>query len=265
MKKIIIKVGLFLLSVYVLICVVLYFNQESILFFPEVLNKNYSFEFPDDFEELNFQMNDQTNINGLLFKTPSSKGLIFYLHGNAGSLKGWGKIAPFYNQLGYDIFFMDYRGFGKSRGTISNQKQLFEDVQLVYDSLKTRYNEKKMVILGYSIGTGIAAHLASENNASQLILEAPYFSMLDMMKNNYPFLPAFILKYPLPTNIYISRCKMPIVIFHGNKDQVIPYSSSVRLSKLLKTKDRFISLKGQGHNGISDHTDYQNSMQHILN
>ena len=80
-------------TIYVLVCIGLYFYQEKLIFFPEKLAKNYKFDFPEKFEELKFHADDGKLLSGVLFKADSSKGLVFYLHGNGGSIKGWGDIA----------------------------------------------------------------------------------------------------------------------------------------------------------------------------
>ena len=119
-------------------------------------------------------------------------------------------------------------------------------------------------MLGYSIGTGIAAEVAATNDPRLLILQAPYYSMVDMMKHTYPGVPTFILKYKLETNKFIKDCTMPIVIFHGNADEVIYYGSSLKLKPLLKRGDTLITLNGQGHNGITDNEDYLAAIKRIL-
>ena len=187
-------------ALYFVICALLYVFQENLIFFPQKLDKNYRFTFDQQFEEFNIQTKDKTGLHGLLFKADSSKGLIFYLHGNAGALDSWGEVARTYTALNYDVFLLDYRGYGKSEGAISGQKQLFDDIQIVYDSLKTMYPENKIVVLGYSIGTGAASWVASANNPKLLILQAPYYSLTDMMRHTYPIIPTFILKYKFQTN-----------------------------------------------------------------
>jgi uncharacterized protein len=265
MKKTILNSVKVIVILYTIICILLYFFQEKLIFFPEKIAKDYQFQFNQKFEELNFKTDDDKLLNGILFKADSSKGLIFYLHGNAGSLKGWGEIAQTYTSLNYDLFMLDYRSYGKSEGEISSEKQFYNDVQLVYDILKKKYPENKIIILGYSIGTGPATKLASTNNAKLLILQAPYYSLTDMMHNNYPFVPKFILKYKFETNKFIKQCKMPVVIFHGNTDEVIYYNSSVKLKTLFKKNDTLITLNGQGHNNMSENPEYQEEIQRLLN
>ena len=159
---------------------------------------------------------------------------------------------------------LDYRSYGKSEGSISSEAQLHNDVQLVYDSLKQRYQEAQMIVLGYSIGSGLAAKLASANSPRLLVLQTPYFSLSDLMGHYYPFLPRFLLKYKLETNKFLPDCRMPVAIIHGDQDRVIPHRSSERLKTLFKPGDTLITLKGAGHNSISDHPDYLPALNAVL-
>ncbi|MBO72898.1 MAG: alpha/beta hydrolase [Flavobacteriales bacterium] len=252
------------LVLYTVLCIALFLFQEKFIFFPEKLEKNHQFHFEQKFEELNFETSDGKVLNGLLFKADSTKGLIFYLHGNSGSLNSWGNVAETYTSLNYDVFILDYRSYGKSEGEISSQKQLFEDNQLIYNKLKQSYSEKNIVILGYSIGSGMASKLASENKPNQLILQAPYYSLTDLVQQRFAFIPTFILKYKFETNEYLKICEMPITLFHGTRDNVINYESSVRLKDDFKNKVTLITLKGQGHNGITDNNYYIEELKNIL-
>lgn len=264
MTKTLFQIIGYCLVIYSLICWHIYTTQEQLLFFPQKLSKDYQFDFETNFEEINVKSFDSTILNGLLFKADSSKGVIFYLHGNAGSLQTWGNIAKTYTDLNYDVFMLDYRGYGKSEGQNKSEEQVFKDVEVAYEIVKKRYAENKIVILGYSLGTGLATKIASKNNPKLLIIQAPYYSLVDMMNKNYPILPTFILKYRFETNQYITKCKAPVVIFHGDIDEVIYYDSSVKLSSLFKKNDKLVTLKGQGHNEITDNLYYQKVLKQIL-
>ncbi|MFC2152228.1 alpha/beta hydrolase [Bacteroidota bacterium] len=263
MKKIIMIILKFLL-VLLIIGVLLFMFQEKLIFFPQKLDKNYQFSFEQKFEEINVKTIDGILLNGLLFKSDSSKGLIFYLHGNAGSLSSWGEVAKTYTDLNYDVFILDYRGYGKSEGKINGQRQLFQDMQTVYNELKKKYNEDSIIVLGYSIGTGLAAKIASTNSPKLLILQAPFYNLTDMMRHVFPIIPTFILKYKFQTNEFIKNCNMPIVIFHGKQDEVIYYGSSLKLKEQFNEKVTLITLNGQGHNGITDNPKYIVEIQKIL-
>ncbi|WP_035694796.1 alpha/beta hydrolase [Flavobacterium soli] len=249
---------------YLIILSYLYFNQEDFIFQPAKLSKDYKFQFDEKFEELKIRSFDNINLNGLLFKAEKSKGLIFYLHGNAGALDSWGNIANTYTDLGYDIFILDYRGFGKSGGEIESEEQFYKDVTFAYKKMLSQYPENKVIIVGYSVGTGPATYLASTNNPKVLILQAPYYNFSEMADSRFPFLPGFVLKYKFATNQFIPKVKAPIYIFHGDRDQVISFSNSVKLQKLLKPSDRFFPLKNQDHLNINDNIDFIKELRIIL-
>jgi pimeloyl-ACP methyl ester carboxylesterase len=264
MKKILFRTLKLVIVAYVVICGLMYFFQEKLIFFPEKLDKNFKFAFEQEFEELSIKMSDGKFVHGLLFRTDSSKGLIFYLHGNAGSTNSWGHVAKRYTDLNYDLFLLDYRGYGKSESSVSSQSQLFQDIQNVYNEMKKRYREDHIVVLGYSIGTGPAANLACTNNPRLLILQAPYYSLKDLMRHTYPIIPTFLLKYQFETNKYLKNCTVPVVVFHGNRDEVVYYNSSVKLKESMKKEDTLITLIGQGHNGITDNPQYISAIGKIL-
>lgn len=253
-----------IIGLYLVLCGVIYFFQEKFIFFPQKLNKDHQFDFDGDFEELFLKSKDGHLLHGLLFKSENPKGLIFYLHGNAGNLASWGTVVKTYTDLSYDVFILDYRGYGKSEGKTTGQEQLFDDSQIAYNQLSKRYNEDKTIVLGYSIGTGLAAKLASTNNPKLLILQAPYYNLKSVMKQHVPFLPTFILKYTLVTNEYLKNCNMPVVLFHGDQDEVISYISSQKLEREFKPEDRLIILKDQGHNGMTENPEYKVALTKIL-
>ena len=254
--KIVIKIGKWLLILvlvlYISVCSYLYFQQESILFHPTKLSADYQFDFDVEFEEKLIVGKDGTKLSGVLFQAENPKGLVFYLHGNSGSLSTWVSAAKTYTDYNYDCFILDYRGFGKSQGEIISQNQFYSDVEIAYDSLCKDYEEQNIIIVGYSIGTGPAAMLAAKSDAKHLILLAPYYSMVDMMNNQYPFIPDYFLEYKLKTYEFIPKVKSPISIFHGDVDEIIYYGSSVKLKEHFNSKDELITLPGQKHGGMNE-------------
>lgn len=264
MKKMMLNFLIIVAGLYAGICILLYISQEKLIFFPEKLQGEFKFRFNGDFEEVNIRTKDNTLLNSAFFKADNTKGVIFYLHGNAGSINSWGQVANIYTDLHYDVFMPDYRGYGKSEGKIKSEEQLFQDMQTVYDYLKTTYYESRIIVLGYSLGTGLATKIASTNHPKLLVLQAPFYSMIDLAKHLYPILPTFILKYKFETNKYIEKCTIPVVIFHGNRDEIIYHESSIKLRKLMKETDTLITLNGEGHNGMSSNPTYLYELKKIL-
>ncbi len=251
------------LIVSVLFCGLLFMFQEKMIFFPKKLKKDYQFSF-ENFEEIWIEMDDGLLLHGLLFHAENPKGLIYYLKGNAGSVDSWGTVAKTYTDLNYDVLLLDYRGYGKSEGAISGEQQFLQDIQTVYVELNKKYNENEIIVLGYSIGTGAAANVAAKNNPKLLILQAPFYNMSDLMRRTYPIIPTFLLKYKFETNLYLKDYQGPIVIFHGKKDNLIHYSSSLKLQEDFKDQITLIILEGQGHNGMTDNIDYRTSIAELL-
>ncbi|REJ84779.1 MAG: alpha/beta fold hydrolase [Bacteroidetes bacterium] len=264
MKKALAGTAALLTAFYVIICILVYFFQEKLIFFPEKLKRDFSIPHELPYEEHFIHYEENDSLHAMHFKSEHSKGLILYLHGNAGSLRTWSQIAAFYTVLGYDLFMPDYPSYGKSTGKIRNEESLQRSIDSAYSFVKKLYPEDKIIVLGYSLGTGPAARLASQNNPSLLILQAPFTSLTDMKDSFYPFIPDFLLRYTFQTDDHLPKCRMPVIIFHGDSDEVIPYISSLELSKRFKTGDTLITLPGQRHNGMSAHPLYKEAFENII-
>lgn len=254
---------LFLMSCYALGCGVAYWLQETLIFHPDVLAKDYLFRFEEDYEELYIEVAPNVHLHSLHFKAENSKGIVFYVHGNAGSLQDWGSLSSLYLRLGYDLFMFDYRGFGKSDGKINNQEQFFGDVQTLYDYVKNQWSENQIIVEGFSIGTATAAKIAVENNPRHLILKAPYYSLVHLIKSRHPYLPKCLLKYQFMTIDFLKEVRCPTTLFHGTVDELIPISNAERLSKEVSRVD-FIVVPDCLHNDIPYSSLYQEKMQTIL-
>lgn len=250
------------ISIYLIYVGYVYCNQAEMLFMNAPLEKNYVFNFEQPFEEKFIPSFDKKLQHGLLFKVKQPKGIIFYLHGNAGNLSTWGNISEIYTALGYDFFILDYRSFGKSEGTIEDETQILKDVQIVFDRVTKLYPNK--IIIGYSIGTGIASHLAAIRKSNLLLLQAPYENLLQLTKSKVPYFPDYLKKFQFETNKKFPKIKCPIYIFHGNNDQLIGLENAKNLEKLFKPQDSLFVLTHQGHIGINENPDFQNKLQVLL-
>lgn len=239
-------------------------NQERFWFFPEKLPGNYKFSFKNSFHEISIPVDNNTTLNGLLFKSKASKGLVFYLHGNGSSNRSWGEIADEFLSNHYDLFLIDYRGYGKSQGKIESEKQFMNDVTQAFDYIKELYKARKIIIIGYSMGTGPATYLASIRNPKLLILQAPYYNMPDLARKYVPLVPSFIVRYKFETDKYIQQVKCPIVIFHGDEDEIIYTGSSYKLQKYFKPGDKLFVLKGQKHGGINRNPVFVKELKKLL-
>ena len=246
---------------YVLGCGILYFAQEKVIFLQDTLPESYRFR---EGEEVEITVDENINLNCLWIKTPKARGVILYFHGNKGSNARCLHQAERMKGLGYDIFMPDYRGFGKSDGNISGEKQLLRDSQKVYDHVKKLYDENEIVLVGYSLGTGIASYLASTNNPQQLVLNSPYISFTDLKNRRFPIVPDFLVKYPLSNYKFLLKSDEQVTIYHGTEDDLIPYDSSEKLLNIDNNRINLVPLKNTGHRRAIFHKTFSNGLAQLL-
>lgn len=255
------------IAALILCCYIfLYIKQERFFFNPKTLDKNYQYSFDQPFEEININVDKDVSLNALLFRTDSiAKGVILYFHGNAGAIHEWGERAPLYTENNYDILFVDYRGYGKSDSFYSKESQLYNDAQKIYDYVKTRYDEKDIIVLGFSLGTGFASYTAAKNNPKLLILEAPYYAWNEFIASMAP-VPESLINYEIPSYKFLKEVKCPIQVYHGSRDFLIkPEENSKRLKALYPEKIKHTMIKGAGHNGIYLTKQYYDELKELLN
>jgi alpha-beta hydrolase superfamily lysophospholipase len=258
---------LLVLLVYTGVSVLLYVLQDYFLFKPEKLPEDFEFYYQNQTtREYNLETRDGAIINGLRFIPKGhSKGIVLYLKGNSKSIKGWGKFAVDFTRHGYNVLMVDYRGFGKSTGK-RTQKAIKRDLQVIYNKLREMVPEEQIVLYGRSLGSGFAAKLASMNNPRMLILDAPYYSLTKVTARYMPFMPlSVLLKYPLPTYKWLKYVQCPIHIIHGTNDRLIPFKTSVKLSKVNPKRTTLHSVIGGGHKNLNNFESYHEMLDRILN
>lgn len=265
------RLTILLASLFILISgtlIYVFIDQERYILKQQTLPQNHQFYFDTKFEELNFPHPDGSITNALYFKVKRPKGVVLYLHGRGGNMATyWGYLHGDFTDRGYNVLMIDYRGFGKSLGTPSEQK-CFEDAEVAYRYLTHTFSEKEITVYGVSFGTGIATNLASRHNPRLLILEAPYYSMIDLIPRNAPWLPPFlaelVIRYKIRTDLFIQNVRSPIHIFHGREDSLIPFHCSERLVQKIKTRYEFTPIEKGTHNFLSRHPEYQIKLAEIL-
>lgn len=249
---------------YVGLCLLFYFGQDLFFFRPERLAKTFAYQYPFPFVEVNFDMEDGGVVNALHFRVPNSKGVVFYVKGNSRSIKGWGKFAKDFVGKGFDFFILDFRGFGKSRGR-RTEEILFSDLQHVYQWLADEYSEERIVLYGRSLGSGLAARVASWNRPRMLILDCPYYSFLYHISRYGFFLPIrWLLRYHIRTDRFIKKVRCHTHIIGATKDRLIPYRQAEMLHALAPTQISLHPIVGAGHNNLPDFPEYHDLLYDIL-
>jgi pimeloyl-ACP methyl ester carboxylesterase len=255
---------LYIIIIYGVVLLLVYLVQEKFIFKPEKLAKDFQYKYDVPFKELFFDVEPGVQINGLHFHRENPKGLILYLHGNTRSIKGWAKYSKDFYRYNYDVVLVDYRGFGKSTGKRS-EKEMMNDMQHVYKSLKSQYAESHLIVYGRSIGSGFAAKIAADNNPRYLILDAPYYNFLRVAERFLPLLPhKWLLRYHLRTDIWLRKVKCHTYILHGTKDWLIPIKHSEQLQQINPHKITLIRIQGGSHNNLPSFPEYHNFIRDIL-
>ncbi len=261
-KRWILLLGI-LFILYGLAMLGLYSLQEQLIFPGKKLDDNFRFHYDTPFKEVSIPVAG-AELHALHFQQKQPRGLIFFLHGNAGNLQTWATDIDFYVRENYDLFIMDYRGYGKSTGKIQSQEQLHHDVLTAWNAIHTDYPNQPIVIYGRSLGSALAVELARQVEHELLVLVSPFTSMNAMAKKLYPLAPLGLLRYPLATDQQIAKVSSPILFIHGNRDDFIPMGHSQRLQALSTSPSELLIIDGAGHNDIHQYPAYVDGLARAL-
>lgn len=256
--------------------IALYYAQDSILFHPTAVDRQSKYDFGDlntRYEEVNIPYDKESNLNIIQFKPArdtagrgdtAARGVVLYFHGNKKNISRYARHASCFTDKGYEVWMLDYPGYGKSTGKLTEQK-LYDYALVFYKLARSRYRPSQIILYGKSLGTAIAAELAAVRDCRRLILEAPYYSLSSLASHYLPIYPIrSMLHYRFPTNEYLPSVTAPITIFHGNRDGIIPYSQAQRLQPLLKPGDEFITIDGGSHNRLGDFPLFRRKLDSLL-
>lgn len=261
-KKKLIQLGKFLVILYLAGGIFLYFFQESILFHPTPLAFDHRFQFDQSFTELNIPF-EKHNLSIVKFTaTGTRKGIVLFFHGNRNNVERYRQYPPLFTRNGYEIWMIDYPGFGKTTGS-RTEKILYQQALVMYDLAMKETNSSNLVIYGKSMGTGIASFLAANRNCKKLILETPYQSIAALAKHYFPVYPTLLRKYSFPVQDYLEKIRVPITIFHGTDDGVVPYRQGKELAASIRNAELITIEKGE-HNNLFGFRLYQQKMDSLL-
>ena len=254
-------------ALYAALLAFLWWKQERLLFYPVPLPADYPLAQAPDVHERTVAVQGAT-LSVLHLRNRDPKGVVFFLHGNAGNLAGWFTNADFYRQAGFDLVMPDYRGFGKSTGQIASARALREDVRAVWDAVAPHYAGKRVVLYGRSLGSGLAADLAQQlseqGRAPDLtVLVSPYTSIRALTREFYPWVPPALVRYPLDTASHLPHIRGPVLLVHGEEDSLIGVHHARRLHEVLPSA-RLLVLPGSGHDDVHEHPLYRPVLRDLL-
>jgi len=233
------------------------------IFYPQQIPPDYRLKFSKYEITIN---NNGNNLHGWFVKKDISKDspLIIYYGGNAEEVSGnlW-NINDF--KTG-SFLFMNYRGYGDSEGKPS-EINLCSDALFIVDYIakKEKIPLENVVIMGRSLGSGVAAYVAKHRDVGSLILVTPFDSLLNVAKSHYPVFPvSLLLRHRFDSLSYIHKIKLPMISIIGTEDDVIPNKNSMNLFKHWGGPKELITITGAGHNNIDSYDQYWKSINSFL-
>jgi pimeloyl-ACP methyl ester carboxylesterase len=245
----------------------LWFRQERLLFEPTPLPQDHVLSGDPDVHELTIDV-PGARLSVAHLRLAAPRGVVLFLHGNSGNLTDCLVELDAFRQANFDVVMFDYRGYGKSTGCIESEEQLRADVRYVWEFFAKRYEGRRVVISGQSLGTGLAAGLAAELTAAGrtpdlTMLVSPYSSMRTLADELYPWVPGRVLRYPLHTVEHAARLTGPLMLVHGDQDELIGIHHSEALSKVMP-KAQLLRVEGAGHSDVHKFPSFRKALHGAL-
>lgn len=201
-------------------------------------------------EEIWFQSGDGTKLFGWYVEHAATSAVVLWCHGNAGNIINRLENLRELYRIGLSVFIFDYRGYGRSQGSPS-EEGLYRDAVGAYDYLtRTRMiRPERIVIFGRSLGATVAAEVASQKPAAGLILESPFPSIEAVAKYHYGGLPVhWLLGAEFRLIDRLPHLSLPKLIIHGDQDDIIPLELGQQVFEAAKPPKSFYVIKGADHN-----------------
>lgn len=247
-------IGIIMGIIYLAICTLLYAKQDDLLFHPQPTSKQEVAEILNQypaFDTLTFVMNDGNRTCGYISKDTIKEKLplVIYFGGNAEEVSHLSEYKMYFpNTI---MALINYRSFGLSHGVISEQT-MFSDALEVYDKLVTnpKVDANNVIVIGRSIGTGVATYLSSQRKTNATILITPYENMIDVAFEKYPFVPiSLLIKHRFESDTYAPNISTPMLALISANDQVIPKHHAYKLKGAWKGKTEALEVN-EDHNSI---------------
>ena len=243
---------------YFIAAIRVYLKQENEIFHPEKAPKNIVLEV-DNLKKLELKTSDNIILDGAFVKNGEHNPLIIYFGGNSNNAFAFLNVVKDIKDFNFLVF--NYRGYANSRGKPS-QNKIFSDSIEIYDHFA---KGKDVYLIGRSLGSSVAAYLASKRDVKGVVLITPFDSILNMAQDKYPYLPMkFLLKHPFETYRYIEYVRAPVAIINVENDEVIPFKNYLNLEKYIRNLAFKAVLKDTTHMAVFTHPDFVKTLKNAL-
>ncbi len=238
---------------YVAFVGVVYVLQERLLYHPTQHLATTPGHHELLFEPVSFNTTDGETLSGWWVPSTRQRGVLLFLHGNAGNMADRIESLKVFNSLGLSVFIFDYRGYGQSTGT-PTENGLYEDAESAWRYLAGTRNidPMRIVIFGRSLGGGVATWLAARHSSRAVILESAFTSVHDLIFHHYPFVPVQLLlndKFDSLSRVHSMQTGALLVI-HSPEDETVPYAHGTELHRAARGNKEFFEIEGTHNNGF---------------
>jgi fermentation-respiration switch protein FrsA (DUF1100 family) len=223
--------------------------QGRLIYYPnyptrEITETPQAYGLP--FDEVRFTASDGIELFGWYIPVENARGTVLFCHGNAGNISHRMESIKIFLGLQLNVFIFDYRGYGRSSGSVS-EKGTYRDVEAAWDYLVSErgITPSEIIIFGRSLGGAIAAWVAQDSDAKALIIESTFTSIPDIGATLYPFLPIKLLaRYRYSTLAYLEHVRCPVLVVHSIDDEMVPMEHAQRLYNAAREPKEMLELRG---------------------
>lgn len=233
----------------------IYLMQPRLIYYPNVPGRELTGTPADiglDFEAIALTTDDGVHLSAWFIPHPAARATLLFFHGNAGNISQRLESIRLFHELRLAVFIIDYRGYGESEGTPS-EEGTYRDAAAAWRYLldERHLAPARIVVFGRSLGSAIAAELASHTRPAGLIIESAFTSVPNMAARLYPWLPVrWLSRYRYDTERSLDAVACPVLVIHSREDELIPYAEGERLFAHAREPKRFLPLQGGHGNGF---------------
>jgi fermentation-respiration switch protein FrsA (DUF1100 family) len=205
-----------------------------------------------DFEGVYFETEDGVKLSAWFIPSDNARGAVLFCHGNAGNISHRLESIEIFNQLGLSVFIFDYRGYGQSEGSPTEQGT-YQDAEAAWQYLieKRQVDPSRIIVFGRSLGGAVASWLAQSHQPGALILESTFISIPDIAATVYPYLPVrFLSRFQYNTAEYLGRIDCPVLIVHSRDDEIMPFSHGRQLFEIAREPKELLEIYGTHNEGF---------------
>jgi len=249
-------------SCYLLICALLFVFQERLVYLPSRQLGADPAQIGLAFEDQRIQTADGISLHAWWVPADgASRGALLFCHGNAGNISHRLETLRILHELDLDVLLFDYRGYGRSEGTPS-EDGTYADVAACHDWLTARgVAPERLIVMGRSLGAAPAVWLAEQRPAAALIMESPFRSLPAVAADHYPWLPTgWLCRFAYDNEQRLTDMRLPMLLLHSRDDRIVPYHHGRQLADMLGERAEFVELRGDHNSGFLLTPGYQDRL-----